>query len=66
MIVMSRRKNDQIVIGDDIQIVVVEVTPDRVRLGIECPSDMPVYRQEVFAALRKRMNDEQLPDAGGH
>jgi len=53
MLVLSRKKNESIVINDDITIVVVEIRGDKVRLGIEAPKGVPVHRREVFDALRR-------------
>ncbi len=53
MIVISRRKNESIVIGDDIEIKVVDIREDLVRLGVETPVDMPVHRKEVYEAIRR-------------
>ena len=53
MLVLSRKKNESIVINNDITIVVVEIRGDKVRLGIEAPRDVSIHRQEVFDALRK-------------
>jgi carbon storage regulator len=53
MLVISRKKNESIVINDDITIVVVEVRGDKVRLGIEAPKEVPVHRREVFDAIRR-------------
>ena len=52
MLVLSRKKNEQIVIGDSIFVTLVEVRRGHVRLGIEAPNDVPVHRKEVFEALR--------------
>lgn len=52
MLVLSRKKNESIVIDDRIVITVVEVRGDKVRLGIEAPRDVSIHRQEVFEALR--------------
>ncbi|MCK5015802.1 MAG: carbon storage regulator CsrA [Candidatus Peribacteraceae bacterium] len=51
MLVLSRKKNESIVINDDITIVVVEIRGDKVRLGVEAPKDVPVHRREVFDAI---------------
>jgi len=51
MLVLSRKKNESIVINGNIRIVVVEVQGDKVRLGIEAPKDIPVHRQEVQEAI---------------
>ena len=51
MLVLSRKKNESIVINDDITIVVVEIRGDKVRLGIEAPKEVPVHRREVWAKL---------------
>jgi len=53
MIVISRQKDESIIIGDDIMVTVVEIRGDKVRLGIEHPTDVPVHRQEVYEAIRR-------------
>ena len=53
MLVLSRKRDEKIVIGDRIVITVVEVRGDKVRLGIEAPTDVPVHRQEVYDAIRR-------------
>jgi carbon storage regulator len=52
MLVLSRKKNESIVINNDIVITVVEIRGDKVRLGIVAPKDVPVHRQEVYDAIR--------------
>lgn len=52
MLVLSRKKNESIVINNDITIVVVEIRGDKVRLGVEAPKDIPVHRREVYDAIR--------------
>ena len=54
MLVLSRKKNESLVINDDITIVVVEIRGDKVRLGIEAPTEVPVHRREVYDAIRKQ------------
>lgn len=51
MLVLSRKKNESIVINDDITIVVVEIRGDKVRLGVEAPAQAPVHRNEVHEAI---------------
>ena len=53
MLVLSRKKNESIVINDDIEIVVVEIRGDKVRLGIEAPKDVSVHRREVYDAIKR-------------
>ena len=53
MLVLSRKKNESIVINDDITIVVVEIRGDKVRLGVESPKEVPVHRREVFEAIQR-------------
>ncbi len=53
MLVLSRKKNESIVINDNITIVVVEIRGDKVRLGVEAPKEVPVHRHEVFEAIRR-------------
>jgi carbon storage regulator len=53
MLVLSRKKNESIVINNDIKIVVVEIRGDKVRLGVEAPKEVPVHRREVFDAIHR-------------
>ncbi len=53
MLVLSRKKNESIIINDDITIVVVEIRGDKVRLGVEAPKEIPVHRREVFDAIQR-------------
>lgn len=53
MLVLSRKKNESIVIADNIVITVVEVRGDKVRLGIQAPREIPIHRQEVHDAIQK-------------
>lgn len=53
MLVLSRKKNESIVINNDITIVVVEIRGDKVRLGVEAPKEVPVHRQEVYDAIQR-------------
>ncbi|MBX7166530.1 MAG: carbon storage regulator CsrA [Pirellulales bacterium] len=53
MLVLSRKKNESIVINNDITIVVVEIRGDKVRLGVEAPKEVPVHRREVYEAIRR-------------
>ena len=53
MLVLSRKKNESIVINNDIRIVVVEIRGDKVRLGVEAPREVPVHRHEVFDAIQR-------------
>jgi carbon storage regulator len=64
MLVLSRKKNESIVINDDITIVVVEIRGDKVRLGVEAPKEVPVHRREVYDAI-KRSEQEKNPVASG-
>jgi len=56
MLVLSRKKCESIMIGDDIQICVVEIRGDKVRLGIEAPQEIPVHRLEVYEAIQRENN----------
>jgi carbon storage regulator len=51
MLVLSRKKNESIVINNDVTVTVVEIRGDKVRLGIVAPKEVPVHRQEVFDAI---------------
>ena len=51
MLVLSRRLNESIVVGNDITVTVLEIRGDQVRLGIEAPRSVSVHRQEIYAEL---------------
>jgi carbon storage regulator len=53
MLVLSRQRDQTIVIGDDIEITVVDIRGDKVRLGINAPSHVPVHRKEVYEAIKR-------------
>jgi len=62
MLVLSRKKNESIVVDDKIVITVVEIRGDKVRLGIEAPKEIPVHRSEVYAAIQaEQARGEQPP-----
>ncbi len=53
MLVLSRQRDESIFIGDNIKITVVDIRGDKVRLGIEAPTEIPVHRQEVYEAIQR-------------
>ena len=65
MLVLSRKKSEVIRIGDDIKIMVSEIVGDKVRIGIDAPSAVPIHREEVYFALKreasKKENKEVTP-----
>lgn len=61
MLVLSRKKNESIVINNDITVTVVEIRGDKVRLGIVAPKEVPVHRQEVFDAIHGKTSTEPTP-----
>lgn len=58
MLVLTRKKNEAIMIGDDIQVVVVDIRGDKVRLGIDAPKEVSVHRREVYEAIRRELEDQ--------
>ena len=61
MLVLSRKKNESIVINNDIKIVVVEIRGDKVRLGVEAPREVPVHRREVYDAIQRSLESGDAP-----
>ncbi len=53
MLVLSRKKQEQIVINEDILVTVVDIRGDKVRLGVDAPKDVPVHRKEVHTAIKR-------------
>ena len=56
MLVLSRQRDESIVIGDNIVITIVDIRGDKVRLGIQAPVEIPVHRQEVYDAIQREKN----------
>ena len=52
MLVLSRQRDESIVIGQNVVITVVDIRGDKVRLGIDAPSEVPVHRREVYDAIQ--------------
>ncbi len=52
MLALSRKKDEAIVINDDIEITVIEIKGDQVKLGITAPKTVPIYRKEVYAQIQ--------------
>ncbi|MGI9013349.1 MAG: carbon storage regulator CsrA [Phycisphaerales bacterium] len=52
MLVLSRQRDETIMIGDHIELTVVDIRGDKVRIGIKAPSDVPVHRKEIYDAIR--------------
>ncbi len=53
MLVLSRQRDESIIIGDDVVVTIVDIRGDKVRLGIEAPSEIPVHRREVYEAIQR-------------
>ncbi|MDR1637521.1 MAG: carbon storage regulator CsrA, partial [Treponema sp.] len=53
MLILSRKVNEKIMIGEDISVSIIEVRGDQVRLGVDAPKTVKVFRQEVFDAIRE-------------
>ena len=52
MLILSRKINEKVVIGDDISVSIIEIRGDQVRIGIDAPKKVKVFRQEVYEAIR--------------
>lgn len=63
MLVLSRHRDESIMIGDNIVITVVDVRGDKVRLGIDAPTDIPVHRQEVYDAIQREKSQGEKTQA---
>jgi carbon storage regulator len=67
MLVLSRQRDESIIIGDNIVVTIVDIRGDKVRLGIDAPSEIPVHRREVFEAIQRenlRIGKEDDRDVG--
>jgi carbon storage regulator len=57
VLIITRRPGEKIVLGDDVTVTVMEVSGQTVRLGIDAPKELPIYREEIWAAV-KQENEE--------
>lgn len=71
MLVLSRQRDETIMIGDDVEITIVDIRGDKVRIGITAPSHIPVHRKEVYEAIKRenraaaKIKPEDLPPGTG-
>jgi carbon storage regulator len=68
MLVLSRQRDESIIIGDNVVVTIVDIRGDKVRLGIQAPQEIPVHRREVYEAIqRENLHASQLDrkDVGG-
>jgi carbon storage regulator len=59
MLVLSRKKDEKIVIGDSITLMVIDIRHDKVRLGIEAPKEVTVHREEIYEAIKKQAEQDK-------
>ena len=62
MLVLSRQKDESIVIGDDVEITIVDVRGDKVRLGINAPRSISVHRKEIYEAIQREKEQAKAQD----
>jgi carbon storage regulator len=60
MLVLTRRSNQSIMIGDDIEVSVLSVMGDKVRLGIDAPASIPVFRTEIYLEIQSQEDEKEL------
>ena len=63
MLVLTRKTNQSIMIGDDIEVSVLAVSRDKIRLGITAPRDVPVFRKEVYLSIKGEAEDARAARA---
>ncbi len=59
MLVLTRRKDESIMIGDDIEIIIVDIRGEKIRLGITAPKTIPVHRREVYEAIQREKSEKK-------
>jgi carbon storage regulator len=64
MLVLSRKKDESIIINDHIRVTVVEIRGDKVRLGIDAPKEVSVHRREVYEAIQNQRKAQEHEDEG--
>ncbi|MFO1092316.1 MAG: carbon storage regulator CsrA [Planctomycetaceae bacterium] len=61
MLVLSRHRDESIIINDNIVVTIVDIRGDKVRLGIQAPANIPVHRQEIYDAIQREKGREPGP-----
>ncbi|HUU19644.1 MAG TPA: carbon storage regulator CsrA [Sedimentisphaerales bacterium] len=59
MLVLSRQRDESIMIGDNVEIIIVDVRGDKVRLGITAPKEIPVHRREIYDAIQREKSQKK-------
>jgi len=62
MLVLSRQRDESIIIADNIVVTIVDIRGDKVRLGIEAPKEIPVHRREVYEAIQRESMQSSDPE----
>lgn len=65
MLVLTRKSNQSIMIGDDIEVSVLSIMGEKVRIGIQAPRDIPVFRKEVYLEIQQERADAAAGDGAG-
>lgn len=63
MLALSRKKNEAIIISNNVEVTILEVKGDQVKVGITAPKDVPIYRKEVYKQIQEA--NKEAVDAGG-
>ena len=63
VLILSRKRDEQIIINDNIVITVVEIRGDKVRLGVDAPREIPVHRREVYEAIARQNGEDAVDEA---
>ena len=63
MLVLTRKSNQSIMIGDDIEVTVLSITGEKVRIGIQAPRDIPVFREEVYLEIQQERGEQPVGSA---
>jgi carbon storage regulator len=66
MLVLTRKPNQSIMIGDDIEVSVLSVVGEKVRIGIHAPHDIPVFRTEIYIEIQRDQDGEQQSPSDEH
>ncbi len=63
MLVLSRQRDESIMIGDEVEVTIVDVRGDKVRLGITAPKSIPVHRREIYDAIQREKAEQKEKEA---
>ncbi|MDC9606382.1 carbon storage regulator CsrA [Xenorhabdus griffiniae] len=59
MLILTRRRQEKIIIGDDIEVVILGINGNQIKIGVKAPKDTPVHREEIYQRIQQEYNETE-------